>query len=352
MSHQFVHLQCHTEFSLLEGALRINDMMATCSDNGMKSVAITDNGTMFGTIEFYLAAKAKGLNPIIGCDMYFTPDITVKERARSRLLVLCKSYKGYQNLIKLVSTSHLEGFYYKPRIDLKTLKSYKEDLIVISTGNRGPVASYLQGYKETEAEKIANEFHSIFGDDFYLGVQRAGLPFEDVIIEGTQEISQKLSIPMVALNDVYYMNKEDAYLRNILFCIQTGKQYDDDGRFHFESEELYFKSADEMAALFSDIPDAIENTVRIAEKCQVNIDTEQVRLPRFSCPDNLSSEEYLENLVWKGIDAKYGERTEEIKARIAMELGIINKMHYANYFLIIYDFLFFCQKYLYFFQYF
>lgn len=339
----FVHLQCHTEYSLLEGALRLKRMVSEACEKGMPAVAITDNGTMFGTIDFYLKAKDAGLNPIVGCDMYLTDDMSIKDRFKYRVLVLCKSYKGYQNLVQLVTDSHLEGFYYRPRIDLERLEKYKEDLIVISPGGRGPVASLLQNYQDEEAQRFAQMMKDMFGDDFYLGIQRLGLSMEDVVIEGSTRIGSELGIGIVATNDVYYHDKESAYLRNVLMCIQTGKRLEDE-RFRFESDEQYFKSPEEMLELFSDLPEAIENTVKIAEKCSLEIETDQVFLPEVKCPDGKTSEEHLEDLVWEGIKKKYGETTPEIKERVEFELGIINKMHYANYFLIIYDFLFFCEK--------
>lgn len=342
-SQSFVHLQCHTEFSLLEGALRIPKLVQEAVDMGMSSVAVTDNGTMYGTIDFYIRAKDKGLNPIIGCDMYLTPTIAEKERSQHRLLFLCKDYEGYQNLIKLVSISHLDGFYYRPRIDLEHIKQYAKGLICISPGRRGPVASNLSSHHFEEAKHFSEQLKAIFNDDFYLGIQRSNLPFEDLIVSGSQQLSTLLSIPLVALNDVYYHHRDVAYVRDVLFCIQTGKQLDSDALNQSETQELYFKSPEEMRALFHDIPEACDNTLAIAAKCNVDIQTDQVLLPRFDCPNGLTSEAFLKELVWEGIHKKYPDVTAEIEERIAFELGIINKMHYANYFLIIYDFLKFCQ---------
>jgi len=339
----FVHLHCHSEYSLLEGALRVPKMVDAAKALGMDSVALTDNGTMFGTIEFYLKAKASGINPIIGCDMYLTPDMSVKERAKYRLILLCKNFKGYQSLIKVVTESHLNGFYYKARVDLACLAKYSEGLIAISPGNRGPVAYHVSSHQDEEATRWAESLKGIYGDDFYLGIQRLGLPFEDTIIDGTYEISRKLECPVVATNDVYYPTRDTAYLRNVLSCIQTGKRLEEEGR-RFESEEQYFKTPDEMATLFQDHPDAIANTVAIAKKCKVEIETDQVRLPQFKCPDNKTSEEYLEHLVWTGVQEKYGEVTDELKARVRFEMDVITKMHYSNYFLIIFDFLDFCKR--------
>jgi len=339
----FIHLHCHTEYSLLEGALRIDRLISETVSSGVTSVAITDNGTMFGAIDFYLKAKKAGLNPILGCDMYLADDMSVKERTRTRILVLCKNYNGYQNLVKIVTASHLEGFYYRPRIDLQRLIAHKEDLIVISTGGNGPIASLLKQYKEDEAKALAIDFQQQFGDDFYLGVQKLGFDLEDLVISGSAMIGKECGISLVATNDVYYHDKESAYLRNILLCIQTGKRLEDE-RFRFESEEQYLKSPETMAALFSDYPEAISATVDIANKCMLEIQTDQVFLPEVTCPDNRTSAEHLESLVWEGVRKKYEDITPDIEARVNFELDIINNMHYANYFLIIYDFLFFCEN--------
>ncbi len=338
----FVHLHCHSEYSVLEGALRIPKMVDAAKTMGMGSVALTDNGTMFGTIEFYLKAKASGVNPIIGCDMYLTPDMGVKERAKYRLILLCKNFRGYQSLIKLVTEANLKGFYYKPRIDLACLAKYSEGLIAISPGGRGPVAYHVSSNQDEEARRWAESLKGIYGDDFYLGIQRLGLPFEDTVIEGTYAISRAIHSPVVATNDVYYQTRDTAYLRNVLACIQTGKRLDEGRR--FESEEQFFKSPEDMAELFHDYPEALSNTVVIAEKCKVEIETDQVKLPEFKCPDNKPSEVYLEELVWAGVKAKYGDITEDLKARVSFEMNVITKMHYSNYFLIIFDFLDFCKK--------
>jgi len=344
LSSSFVHLQCHSEFSLLEGALRIKKLIASAKEDAMPAVALTDNGTMYGTIDFYVKAKEAGINPIIGCEMFLTPDISVKERSQQRLILLCKSYTGYQNLIKLVSISHLDGFYYRPRIDFEHIKQHAQDLICISPGRRGPIASHLSNHHFDEAKHVAERLKDVFQDDVYLGIQRSNLPFEDLIISGSQELGKQLDIPLVALNDVYYHTRETAYIKDVLFCIQTGKQIDTDARTQSDSQELYLKSSQEMRELFHDIPEACDNTVAIAAKCNISIETDQVLLPRFECPDNLDSESYLEKLVWEGIRRKYDVVTDEIKDRIKFELEIINKMHYANYFLIIYDFLDFCYQ--------
>lgn len=340
----FIHLHCHTEYSLLESSVRIKQLIERCVELGMNSVAITDNGGMFGAIEFYLAAKAKGIKPIIGCEVYLTKDMTIKERGWDRLILLAQNNIGYQNLVKLVTISNLEGFYYKPRIDLLRLAEYSDGLIAISPGMRGPVAYQLQRDQTEQAEVVAVALQKIYPDRFYLGVQALGVPMEEKVREETIYLAKKLHLPLVATNDVYYLDQESAPLRNVLMCIQTGTLLDDNIRAQTQSTEMYLKSSEEMTALFPDIPDAIDNTVHIADQCLWEMDTERVTLPRFECPDNKTSEAYLEELTWFGIEKKYGTVTPEIQERVSFELSIIIKMGYPIYFLIIYDFLNFCRQ--------
>ncbi|MFT5170709.1 MAG: DNA polymerase-3 subunit alpha, partial [Candidatus Marinamargulisbacteria bacterium] len=322
MSQSFVHLHCHTGFSLLESSFRWKSLIDQAIDYNMSAVAVTNNGNLFGTVDFYLEAKKKNLNPIIGCDMYLTPDIDVKERAQQRIILLCKNKKGYRNLVKLVTKSHLQGFYYKPRIDMKSLAELSEDLVAISPGMRGPVAFPLQSNRDEEAKQAALQLREIYGDDFYLGIQKTGLPFEDLIIDGSVALRDSLGIPIVALNDVYYHREEDAFLRDVLSCIQTGRLLEDPARLQVENKSCYYKSPEEMIALFTTLPDAIENTLKIADLCQLDMESEQVKLPHFACPDNLTSEAYLEKLVLDGISEKYGEKTPEIAERMRFELDI------------------------------
>ncbi len=339
---EFVHLHCHTEFSLLESPLRIKDLLQKSLDNGATHVTMTDNGTMYGTIQFYTAAKAKGLIPIIGCEMFLANDITVKERGWNRLLLLCKNFQGYQNLIHLVTTASLDGFYYKPRIDLAHITTHTEGLIAISPGMRGPVGYEFRQNNPDGAKDYTQQLKVLFGDDFYLGIHKLDLPMEDIVNDSCVELARALDIPIVALNDVYYLNKEDALIKDIVSCIQTGRLLHEENRGRSLTQEQYLKSPEQMKDLFADLPDAIENTLKIANQCQLVIETEQVKLPRFDCPDNKIPEDYLEELVWEGIAKKYGEITTEIKDRVKFELDVIKPMQYAPYFLIIYDFLKYC----------
>lgn len=340
----FVHLHCHSDYSLLESPFRIPKILDAAEASGMSSVALTDNGVMYGVIDFYLQAKARGLKPIIGCEMYVAPDITVKERGLDRLILLCKDYVGYQNLIHLVTVSHLQGFYYKPRIDLAHLRERSEGLIAISPGVNGSVGYQIRSNRGEEARKLAVDLKAIYGPDFYLGIQKMGLPMEDLVNGESRLLGAEFDIPLVVTNDVYYATESGSKLRHILNCIQMGKRLEDDARLQFQTQEAYFKSPDSMVALFPDDAEAIANTVKIAGLCNLVLETDQVQLPRFECPDGLTNEAYLERLVEDGITKKYPESTDEIRKRVAYEMGVIIKMGYAPYFLIIYDFLNFCDR--------
>ena len=344
MSASFVHLHVHTQYSLLESPIKIPDLIDQAVKANMPSLAITDNGTMYGIIQFYMHAKSKGIKPIIGCEMYLAENASVKERGWHRLILLCQNYTGYQNLIKLVTQANLDGFYYKPRTDFQTLKDHTEGLIAISPGLRGPIGYMLRQNEKEEAKALATAFKDAFQGEFYLGVQFLDQPMEDIINESSKELGEELGIPIVATNDVYYLAQKDAEIKDILGCIQTGKLLHEETRGRNLSDAHYFKSEAEMQATFAQYPEALENTLKIAQKCNLVIETEQVKLPHFECPDNLSAEDYLEKLVWEGIDKKYNEITDEIRARVKFELDVIKPMQYATYFLIIYDFLHYCTQ--------
>ncbi len=341
---QFIHLQVHTEYSLLESPLKISRLLDTCKQLNMNAVAMTDNGSMHGVIEFFSAAKSKGIKPIVGCEIYLTPDMTVKERAWNRLVLLSKNYIGYQNLIRLVTAGHLDGFYYRPRVDLAALSRYSEGIIAISPGLNGPVGAELRSNRTETAQNVAGSLKEIYRDGFYLGLQKVDQPYEDLVNSESLQLSKDFGIPVVATNDVYYSTQQRARLRSILRCIQMGKKIEEETRLKFQSEELYLKSSEQMTALFKDCPEAIENTLAIADQCNLDLVMEQVKLPHFECPDNQTPEDYLKALVIEGIQKKYGKSTDELNARMEFELNTINKMNYAGYFLIIYDFLSFARS--------
>jgi len=340
----FIHLHCHSEYSLLESPFRLSDMVSAAKTMDMHAVALTDNGAMYGAIEFYLKAKEAGIKPIIGCEVYIAPDMRAKERGFDRLILLCKDYAGYQSLVKLVTLSHLEGFYYKPRLDFAALELYKDGLIAISSGLNGVVGYPLQRHQIDSATERANRLKAIYGDDFYLGIHRIGVSLEETVTEHSLTLSKQLNIGVVAINDVYYAEASHAPLRQIVNCIQTGRRLEDDTRGQFLGRDSYFKSQAAMTELFKDIPEAIENTVKIADLCNLKLQTDQVHLPRFECPDHMTVEEYMAKLVKEGISRRYPGREQDVQDRVDFEMSVITKMGYAPYFLIIYDFLDFCAK--------
>lgn len=343
MSNSFVHLHCHSEFSILECPIRIDNLIKKAKEFDMPALALTDNATMYGAIDFYQKAKQANINPILGADVYLTPDIAVKQRWSERLILLCQNFEGYQSLIKLISIAHLDGFYYKPRLDLKTIATHSNGLIAVVPTRRGPLSTHLESHNDDVALQVATQLRNIFDDRLYLSVQKIDAPFEDLIRKGTEHIATTLDIPIVATNDIYYLEQQQSILRDILFCVQTGKHLDDDARAKFQNEQLYFKSPTEMLAQFPEHPEYLENTVKLANRCNLEIEMETVLLPHFKCPDQKTSEDYLEELVWQGIDKLYDKRTDELIERVKFELDIILKMKYPNYFLIIYDFLHFCE---------
>ncbi|MFA5879462.1 MAG: DNA polymerase III subunit alpha [Candidatus Margulisiibacteriota bacterium] len=337
---KFVHLHCHSEKSLLDSPLRLKQIVDQAIEYNMPAVALTDNAVLFGAIEFYLLAKSKGIKPIIGAEMYLCADITKKERGLDRLILLAKDYQGYQNLIKLVTVANLDGFYYKPRIDLPHLAEFNQGLVAISPGLKGPIAYLLQKNNAAEAENYLLKLKDIYQDDFYLGLLKINAPMEDLVKEESINLAKKHQVGLVATNDVYYLNREMAPIRDILHCIQIGKKIKEQVKEQLKQTDLlYFKSDVEMEEMFKDVPEALENTLKIAEKCNLEIETERVKLPRFECPNNKSSEEYFKELVFKGLNERYTELTSEIIERINFEIDIILKMGFAVYFLIIYDFL-------------
>jgi len=310
---------------------------------GMSSVALTDNGVMYGVVDFYLAAKKQGINPIVGCEVYLVPDMSVRERGWDRLILLAMDQSGYQSLVQLVSAGHLQGFYYKPRVDFACLAQYSSQLIAISPGVKGPVASALRRYQTEAAHAAATQLKSIYGDRFYLGLSRHGSTLDDIAIEGSAILSDELGIPMVVTQDVMDLEPNQVHLRHILTCIQTGRLVEEDTRFNDE-DDYYLRSPEDMWDLFPDHPEALQNTLVIASRCQLHLETGQVNLPHFPCPNNVSADTYLTQLVQEGVAHRYGDITPELSERMGFELSIINKMNYAPYFLIIYDFLDFCRQ--------
>ena len=342
MSASFVHLQVHSEYSLLEGIFRIPELIKKTKSHHMTSVALTDHGTLHAAVQFYLKAKSEGINPILGCELLVTPSIETKQKAYERLILLCENETGYKNLIQLVSIAHLKGFYYKARIDLDHLSQYSKGLIAISPGFSGVISDPIARHRHEEAKKMAESLKEIYPTSFYIGLSRLGRPFEDLVVSQSVAIAAQLGIPIVATNDVYYPEQQDAYLKEVVHCIQFGKRLGEE--INKDSDQHYFKSSEDMLALFQDLPEAISNTVEIASRCQLILQTDQVMLPHFNCPEGHNSESYLRLLVEKGLKERYTEPRQELIERINFELETINRMNFANYFLIIFDFLDFCYQ--------
>ncbi|HED23501.1 MAG TPA: DNA polymerase III subunit alpha, partial [Firmicutes bacterium] len=346
----FVHLHCHTEFSLLDGAARINDLVERAAANNMPAVAITDHGTMFGVIDFYRAAKKAGIKPIIGCEVYVALRSRLQKEVRRddsqyHLVLLAENNTGYQNLTRLVSAGFLEGFYYKPRIDRELLEKHHEGLIAMSACLAGEIPTLILQRQPDKAREAAVYYRDLFGpDNFYLELHDHGLPEQKIVNEGLIRISKEENIPLAASNDVHYLNREDAAVHDVLLCIQTGKTVDDEDRMRFEKQEFYFKTAGEMAERFEEYPEALANTVLIAERCNVEKDFSQRHLPEFDLPEGDNPHEYLKKLCYQGLEKRYSDITPEMRERLEYELSVIRQMGFANYFLIVWDLIEYARK--------
>ena len=349
----FVHLHIHSEFSLLDGANRIKDIPKRAKELGMDSIAITDHGVMYGVIDFYKACKNEGIKPIIGCEVYVAPRGRTRhdkepgiDNRYNHLILLAKNMQGYRNLSKLVSIGFTEGYYYKPRIDYEVLEKYSEGLICLSACLAGAVNQALLNGREEEAEEIANWHKNVFGEDYYIEIQNNGISEQVLANQRLVKLARKLDIPLVATNDAHYLKREDAYNHEVLLCIQTGKRMSDPDRMRFETEELYIKSPEEMIEYFKAFPDAIENTVKIAEKCNVEFEFGHTILPNYDVPDEfLTHYDFLKKLCDDGIKERYGENpSKEILERAEYEIGIIKKMGYVDYYLIVWDFIHYAKE--------
>ena len=342
----FVHLHTHTEFSLLDGANKIKELPARAKELGMKAMAITDHGVMFGVVDFYKECKKVGIKPIIGCEVYVAPRTRFDKESNidnkySHLILLAKNETGYKNLSILVSMGFIEGFYYKPRIDLELLEKYHDGLICLSACLAGSVNKAILKEDMEEAKRIALWHKKIFGDDYYLEVQPNGLPEQVLVNQKLVELSKELDIPLVATNDSHYLKKEDAYIHEILLCIQTGKKMSDPDRMKMGADEFYVKSPEEMAEYFKNIPEAIENTVKIADKCNFDFEFGNTKLPNYEVPKEYKTHaDFFKELCRTGLKRRYGENpTKEVQDRLEYELSVIEKMGYVDYYLIVWDFI-------------
>ena len=348
---EFVHLHIHSEFSLLDGANRIKDLPVRAKELGMKAIAITDHGVMYGAIDFYKACKKEGIKPIIGCEVYVAPRSRHDKEPNvdnkyNHLILLAKDNKGYQNLSKLVSIGFTEGYYYKPRIDLEVLEQYHEGLICLSACLAGSVNQALLNGQTEKAEEIALWHKRVFGEDYYIEIQNNGIKEQVLANQKLVQLARKLDIPLVATNDAHYLKREDAYNHEILLCIQTGKRMSDEDRMRFETEELYVKSPEEMSEYFAAFPDAIENTVKIADKCNVEFEFGHTILPNYDVPPEFETHyDFFKKICDDGLKKRYGENlSDEIIKRAEYEIGVIKKMGYVDYFLIVWDFIHYAKS--------
>ena len=345
MENHFAHLHVHTEYSLLDGASRVGELIDEVKKLGMNAVAITDHGQMYGVMEFYKAAKKAGIKPIIGCEVYLAPasrkDMFEVGGVRYyHLILLAENDTGYRNLVKLVSLANIEGTYYKPRVDKELLRLYHEGIICLSACIAGEIPRALIQDQPDRADELVAEYIDIFGkDNFFIELQKHGIPEEEKATEGLVRLARKYGVGLVVTNDSHYTHKEDADFHDVLLCIQTGKTLEDPGRMRFQNDEFYVKSPEEMAELFPEYPDAMENTVKIAERCNVEFSFGGHILPRFPLPEGLTDEAYLRQLCEEKVEGRYEPVTPEIRERMEYELGVIHQMGFDSYFLIVWDFI-------------
>jgi DNA polymerase-3 subunit alpha len=344
----FAHLHVHTEYSLLDGSIRIKDLVRQTRELGMDSMAITDHGSMFGVVQFYQEAKKLGIKPILGSEVYIAIgshlDKEPKDKNQYHLVLLAENNQGYENLMKIVSEGYVNGFYYKPRVDHKVLKDHSQGIICLSACLGGEVQQYILDNNLEKARETALKYREIFGEDnFFLELQDHGIPEQQTVNRELVRLSQELGIKLVATNDVHYLRREDARVHDVLLCVQTGKTIVDEDRMKFPTEEFYLKSKEEMETLFPDQLEALENTQEIADRCNVTMDFDTLHLPEYQVPKGYTNESFLRELCEEGLVERYGNVTEEIRERFEYELSIILQMGYTDYFLIVWDFIKFAR---------
>ena len=341
----FVHLHLHTEFSLLDGACRIDGLMDRVKELGQTAVAITDHGVMYGCIDFYKAAKAAGIKPIIGCEVYVARR-GMEDRVHGidndpyHLVLLCKDRKGYENLCMLVSEAFLHGFYGKPRVDLAMLEKYHEGLICLSACLAGAIPQYLMNEDYAGAKDYALKLAHIFGpENFYLELQDHGIEEQRAVNQGVLRLSRETGLPLVVTNDAHYLRKEDAEMQDVLLCVQTGRTVDDENRMRFSTDEFYLKSEEELRSLFPNCPEAFDNTAKIAEMCNLEFTFHEYHLPSFPVPEGFTNEKYFRKLCFEGFEERYQNPPAAYLERLEYEIGVISRMGYVNYYLIVWDFI-------------
>ncbi len=343
----FTHLHVHTEYSLLDGMCRISTLISRAKEMGMDSLAITDHGVMYGAIDFYLAARTAGIKPIIGCEVYVAPQGRLNKKAEAKtayhLTLLAKDDTGYKNLLRLVSLAHLEGFYYKPRVDKDLLQQYNKGLVVLSGCLQGEIPSLIVKGCYDEARDVARWSKETF-QDYYLEIQKHPIPDLEKVNSQLISIGKELDIPLVATNDVHYVDQKDATAHDLLLCIQTNSSVSSEKRMKMPGDYFYLKSPAEMNDLYQDIPEAIENAGRIAEMCNLNLEFGRPLLPEIDMPESKNAEDYLNDLCWEGLKRRYDNITPQIEERLRYELSVIHETKFANYFLVIWDIVSFVRK--------
>jgi DNA polymerase-3 subunit alpha len=373
-SSDFVHLHVHTQYSLLDGAMRIGPLLQRAASFQMSSLAITDHGTMYGAIEFYEKAYKAGIKPIIGCEVHVAPTSRFDRDPRQKgglfhLILLAKNTQGYKNLCKLVTAAHLEGFYYKPRVDKTILSECSEGLIALSACLHGEIPGLIQAGRLDKAAEAARTYERTFGEgNFYLEVQNNGIEIQETVNRGLREIAQELSMPLVATNDCHYLDPKDTRAHDILLCIQTGKTVQEEKRLRFQTDQLYFKSPEEMKLDFADYPDAVKHSVDIGNRCNLELSLGSYHFPRFRVPRGLEDtgtasegnepadvDEYLEREAARGLEERLGTTRlrdpafsaadhQRYKDRLDRELEVIKTMGFASYFLVVADFVRFAKE--------
>ena len=342
----FTHLHLHTEYSLLDGACRIDQLVQRVKELGQSAVAITDHGVMYGVIDFYRACKAAGVKPVIGCEVYVAPRtrfdrVHELDSSARHLVLLCRNEQGYRNLSYMVSMAFTEGFYIKPRIDMDLLREHHEGLIALSACLAGEIPRRLRNGDYEGAKAHALEMRELFGEDgYYLEIQDHKIPEQQAVIAGIMRLSKETGIPMVATNDCHYLTREDAAMQDVLMCVQMGKLVEDTERMRFETQEFYVKSEEEMRALFPNCPEAIENTQKVVDLCNVEFQFGKYHLPEFKLPEGeTDGDAYFEKLCWQGFAQRYPQGGEDLRDRLRMEMGVIRQMGFVDYFLIVSDFI-------------
>jgi len=339
MSRQrFTHLHVHSDYSLLDGGNSIGGLLKRCKELGMESIALTDHGNVFGAVEFYRQARAAGIKPILGMEAYIAPgsrtsrDAKGIKEASHHLLILAATHEGYHNLLKLASIGYTQGFYYRPRIDREVLEAHHKGLILTSACMSGEISRALSAGKRDQARETAEYYQKLMGENFYIEIQNH-IPEQNALNEPLVELANQIGAPIVATNDVHFPDSDNYYAHQVLCCISTGKTIDDPGRMIYP-EGLYLKSPDEMRDLFPQWPEACDNTLRIAQSCEVEMDFKKRHAPVYRPPDKKTAEGFLQELCEEGVKERYGEMTEVIQKRLDHELGVIQRKGFSSYFIV------------------